>query len=145
MNKLKKMAQNISDRIIFSHADTTDNHNTGLRAMKKRCVSDTETTMRVKYCLQRGVYSYIGSVMDRVHPNLHKIRSGLMDRVALSLVIIGALNWASIGIFSFDVIAWLFGGQSAAISRVIYTIVGLAGIWCFSLLFREREVLEHDV
>jgi len=68
-----------------------------------------------------------------------------MDRTALSLVIIGAINWGSIGIFSFDIIAWLFGGQAATVSRILYTLVGLAGIWCVSLLFRERSrVLEHD-
>jgi len=68
-----------------------------------------------------------------------------MDRLALTLVIIGALNWASVGIFSFDVIAWMFGGQTGAISRIIYTLVGLAGIWCVSLLFRDRERLEDKI
>ncbi len=62
-----------------------------------------------------------------------------MDRISLVLVIIGALNWASIGLFRFDFVAALFGGQTAVVSRVVYTIVGLAGIWCISLLFRERE------
>ncbi len=62
-----------------------------------------------------------------------------MDRISLALVIIGALNWASIGLFRFDFVAALFGGQTAVVSRVVYTIVGLAGIWCISLLFRERE------
>lgn len=65
-----------------------------------------------------------------------------LDRLALILVIIGALNWGSIGIFGFDVVAWIFGGQLAAISRIIYTIVGLAGIWCISLLFREHSLVE---
>ena len=68
-----------------------------------------------------------------------------MDRLALILVIIGALNWASIGIFGFDVVAYVFGGQMAAVSRIIYTIVGLAGVWCISLLFREREVLDKKL
>jgi len=67
-----------------------------------------------------------------------------MDRVSLILVIIGALNWASIGIFRFDFVAYMFGGQGAAVSRIIYTLVGLAGIWCISLLFREREHIEED-
>jgi len=62
-----------------------------------------------------------------------------MDRVALILVIIGALNWGAIGIFKFDVVAYAFGGQGATISRIVYTLVALAGIWCISLLFRERE------
>jgi len=63
-----------------------------------------------------------------------------MDRISLTLVIIGALNWGCIGLFGFDFIAAIFGGQAAIVSRVIYTIVGLAGIWCISLLFRDREV-----
>lgn len=63
----------------------------------------------------------------------------MLDRIALILMIIGALNWGSIGLFQFDVVAWMFGGQGAAISRVIYTLVALAGVWSISLLFRERE------
>jgi len=63
----------------------------------------------------------------------------LMDRIALVLVIIGGLNWGSIGIFRFDLVAFLFGGQAAPISRVVYTLVGLAALWCISLLFRESE------
>lgn len=69
----------------------------------------------------------------------------VFDKIALTLVIIGALNWGSIGIFGFDVIAWIFGGQLNTISRIIYTLVGLAGIWCISLLFRDTEELgERD-
>ena len=63
----------------------------------------------------------------------------IMDRIALILTIIGALNWGSIGLFRFDIVAWIFGGQDAGFSRVIYTLVALAGIWCISLLFRERD------
>ena len=63
----------------------------------------------------------------------------IMDRIALILTIIGALNWGSIGLFRFDLVAWMFGGQDAIISRIIYTVIALAGIWCISLLFRERE------
>ncbi len=62
-----------------------------------------------------------------------------MDRISLILVIIGALNWASVGLFHFDFVAALFGGQTATISRIVYTLVGLAGVWCVSLLFRERD------
>ena len=62
-----------------------------------------------------------------------------MDTVALVLTIIGALNWGSIGIFDFDIVAWLGGGQDALVSRIVYTVVALAGIWCVSLLFRARE------
>ncbi|QUH20526.1 DUF378 domain-containing protein [Alkaliphilus sp. B6464] len=62
-----------------------------------------------------------------------------MDRLALLLVIIGALNWGLIGLFRFDLVASLFGGQEALLSRIIYSLVGLAGIYCISLLFRERD------
>ncbi len=62
-----------------------------------------------------------------------------MDTIALILVIIGALNWGSIGLFQFDLVAWIGGGQDGTISRVIYTLVALAGIWCISLLFRRRQ------
>ena len=63
----------------------------------------------------------------------------VIDRISLILVIIGALNWGSIGLFSFDLVAWLCGGQAAVLSRIVYTLVALAGIWCISLLFRPRE------
>jgi len=65
--------------------------------------------------------------------------SMIMDRIALIIAIIGALNWGSIGLFRFDIVAWLLGGQAAIGSRIVYTIVALAGIWCVSLLFRARE------
>ena len=67
----------------------------------------------------------------------------IMDRIALILSVIGALNWGSIGLFQFDLVAWICGGQSSLLSRVIYTVVGLAGIWCISLLFRSREDYEQ--
>ncbi len=67
----------------------------------------------------------------------------MLDRISLILVIIGAINWLLVGLFSFDVVAYVFGGQTAVLSRVIYTLVGVAGLWCISLLFREREV-EHE-
>ena len=63
----------------------------------------------------------------------------LLDRLSLVLVIIGALNWLLVGLFQFDLVATLFGGQDAVISRIIYTIVGLAGLWSISLLFRDRH------
>ena len=63
----------------------------------------------------------------------------IVDKIALVLTIIGALNWGSIGLFKFDIVAWIFGGQTAVVSRIIYTLVALAGVWCISLLFRTRE------
>ena len=66
----------------------------------------------------------------------------VMDKIALLLVIIGAVNWGLIGIFQFDLVASIFGGQAAVISRIIYTLVGAAGLWCSSLLFRDREMVK---
>ncbi len=66
----------------------------------------------------------------------------MLDRISLILVVIGAVNWGSIGLFQFDIVAWIFGGQDAIVSRIIYTVVALAGIWCISLLFRENEMLK---
>jgi uncharacterized membrane protein YuzA (DUF378 family) len=66
----------------------------------------------------------------------------MLDRIALVLLIIGGINWGSLGIFRFDIVAWIFGGQAALISRIIYTLVGLSALWCISLLFRkENDVL----
>ena len=62
-----------------------------------------------------------------------------MNVIALILVIIGAINWGSIGIFGFDIVGALFGGQGAIISRIIFTLVGLAGLWCITLLFRDKH------
>ena len=61
----------------------------------------------------------------------------MLDKISLALVIIGALNWGSIGLFQFDIVAWIFGGQGAILSRIVYTL--LAGIWCISLLFRDTD------
>ncbi len=66
----------------------------------------------------------------------------VMDKIALLLVIIGAVNWGLIGIFQFDLVASIFGGQAAVVSRIIYTLVGAAGLWCISLLFRDREMVK---
>jgi uncharacterized membrane protein YuzA (DUF378 family) len=66
----------------------------------------------------------------------------VLDRIALILTIVGALNWGSIGLFQFDIVAWICGGQASLLSRIIYTVVALAGIWCISLLFRARETFD---
>ena len=65
-----------------------------------------------------------------------------MDTLALILVIVGALNWGMIGLFQFDLIAAIFGGMSSTRSRVLYTLVGLAGLWGITLLFR-RDSVKH--
>lgn len=63
----------------------------------------------------------------------------MLDTISLLLVIIGAVNWLLVGIFQFDLVAWIFGGQGAVISRILYTIIGAAGLWCISLLFRDKD------
>ena len=68
----------------------------------------------------------------------------MFDKICLILLIIGGLNWGSIGLFQFDLVAFIGGGQSGAIARVIYTLVALAGVWCISLFFRKREHLLED-
>lgn len=67
-----------------------------------------------------------------------------MDTLALILVIIGALNWGLVGLFQFDLVASLFGGMSGTFARIIYTLVGLAGVWGISLLFRRDGIRHHD-
>lgn len=62
----------------------------------------------------------------------------IFDRIALALVIIGALNWGAVGLFRFDCVAALFGGQAAVLARIVYTLVGIAGLWCVTMLFRDE-------
>ncbi len=66
----------------------------------------------------------------------------MMDKIALILLIIGGLNWGSVGIFQFDIVAWICGGQTGIVSRIIYTLVALSAIWCISLFFRQNEVID---
>lgn len=63
----------------------------------------------------------------------------MVDRIALILAIIGGINWGSVGLFKFDIVAWICGGQGSLVARIIYTVVGLASIWCVSLLFRNTD------
>jgi uncharacterized membrane protein YuzA (DUF378 family) len=63
----------------------------------------------------------------------------IVQKIALTFTIVGALNWGLVGIFQFDLVAWIFGGQGAIISRIIYTLICLAGIWCITLLFRKNR------
>lgn len=63
----------------------------------------------------------------------------LMDKISLALVIIGAINWGSVGLFKFDIVGWICGGTDSMLARIIFTAVGLAGLWCVSLLFRSDE------
>ena len=63
----------------------------------------------------------------------------MLDKLSLILLIIGGLNWGSVGIFQFDLVAWLCGGQTGIVSRIVYPLVALSAIWCISLLFRDDE------
>lgn len=65
----------------------------------------------------------------------------MLDRIALALLIIGGINWGLLGIFEFDLVAFIFGGQGAALSRIVYTLVAVSAIWCISLFFKDRELL----
>ena len=72
----------------------------------------------------------------------------VVDKIALIILLIGGINWGSVGIFQFDIVAWICGGQSGVVSRIIYILVGLAAVWCISLLFRRsgreaRRTAEH--
>lgn len=66
-----------------------------------------------------------------------------IDKLALTLLIIGGINWGLVGIFSFDLVAWMFGGQGALISRIVYILVALSAAWCISLLFRDTSEPER--
>ena len=67
----------------------------------------------------------------------------MIDKIALSLLIIGGLNWLCVGLFAFDLVAFAFGGSAGLISRAVYTLVGLSAVWCITLLFRDRDMVEH--
>lgn len=70
----------------------------------------------------------------------------LIDKIALSLLILGGINWGSVGIFKFDIVGWIFGGTDSIGARIVFVIVGLCALWCISLLFRENMGMEkkHD-
>ena len=67
----------------------------------------------------------------------------ILDKIALALVVIGGINWGLIGIFRFDLVAWIFGGQAAILSRIIYTLVGIAALWCITLIFRDTDQISE--
>ena len=67
-----------------------------------------------------------------------------MDTLALILTIVGSLNWGLVGLFRFDLVAWIFGGQDALLSRIIYSVIALAGLWCITLLFRKGQHIDGE-
>ena len=67
----------------------------------------------------------------------------MLNQIALALLIIGGINWGLIGIFRFDLVAFLFGGQTAIISRIVYTLVAISALWCISLFFSDKELVDN--
>ena len=68
----------------------------------------------------------------------------MWDKIALTLLIIGGVNWGLVGIFEFDLVAWAFGGAAALVSRIIYIIIAISAIWCISMLFRDDRIAVSD-
>lgn len=68
----------------------------------------------------------------------------MLDKIALLLLIVGGLNWGLVGIFQFDLVAFLFGGSAAIISRIVYVVIALCAIWCVSLFFKDSEMVEDN-
>jgi len=65
----------------------------------------------------------------------------MLDRLALVILIIGGLNWGSVGLFNFDIVSWIFSGAAHIVARIIFTLVGLCALWCISILFKKSERL----
>ncbi len=63
----------------------------------------------------------------------------LIDKIALILIIIGGLNWGLVGVFGFDLVAWIFGGSKEILSRLVYTLVGIGAVWGITILFKPSE------
>ncbi len=91
------------------------------------------TIMRGDACISRQV-CFLASHNLTVHGGSYM---SVIHKIALALLIIGGINWGLVGLFQFDLVAWLFGGADSVISRIIYTLVGLSGIWCIALLFKD--------
>ena len=67
----------------------------------------------------------------------------VLDRIALALIVIGGINWGLVGIFRFDLVAWICGGQASVVARIIYTLVGIAALWCISLFFKGNDDIKE--
>ena len=67
-----------------------------------------------------------------------------MDTIALILAVVGCLNWGLVGLLQFDLVAWLFGGSGSLFSRLVYTVIALAGIRCISFLFRKNGIMDGE-
>lgn len=66
----------------------------------------------------------------------------MLDKIALFLLIVGGVNWGLVGLFEFDLVSFIFGGQTAVLSRLVYVLVAISAIWCISLFFKENEMVE---
>ena len=66
-----------------------------------------------------------------------------LDRIALFLIIVGGINWGLVGIFNFDLVAYLFGGSAASISRILSVVIAICAVWCVSLYFRNTRLIEE--
>lgn len=82
--------------------------------------------------------------LETLRPSKKFRRNLSMDTIAQILSIIGCVNWGLIGLFQFDLVAWIFGGQDALLSRIIYAVVGLAGLWCITFLFRRNALVDGE-
>lgn len=69
----------------------------------------------------------------------------LIDKIALALLIVGGINWGSVGLFSFDIVAWIFGSSTNIGARIVYVVIALCALWCISLLFRENVTTTEEV
>lgn len=67
----------------------------------------------------------------------------IIDKITLALLIVGGINWGSVGLFDFDIVAWIFGSSTAIGARIIYVVIALCALWCISLLFRENVTTEE--
>lgn len=89
-------------------------------------------------CKVKLVYTAIarGTKISRIQ---RKEKMVIVNKIALAIAIIGTINWGLVGLFSFDLVAWIAGGSTAILARIIYIVVALAGLWCISLLFKPED------
>ena len=107
--------------------------------MSKRC----EKNVKIGFMRRNFSDIQVNISPSKNDTNYKGVRK-MLNRISLILVIIGAINWGSIGLFKFDIVGWICGGQGSIVARIIYTLVALAGIWCISLFFRENTLLETN-
>ena len=72
------------------------------------------------------------------------MKTRMLDKLALFILLVGGINWGLVGLFEFDLVAWLFGGSASIISRIVYILVALSALWCISLFFKRNELVHTD-